>query len=64
MKKLLIVMCCISAITLMSSCTTDSIEDFKNTTNKNISKVVIDSIGRLNSIDLGIGDIDKDKTKT
>lgn len=58
---------CITAIVL-SSCTTDSVEDIKNTMNnnnpKNISAEVMGSIEVPNSNDLEIGDIDKDKTKT
>lgn len=67
MKKLLLAMGCITAIVL-SSCTTDSVEDIKNTMNntnpKNISAEVMGSIEVPNSNDLEIGDIDKDKTKT
>ena len=68
MKKLLLAMGCITAIVLMSSCTTDSVEDIKNTTNKNnpknISVEVMGSIEVPNPNVLEIGDIDKDKTKT
>jgi len=68
MKKLLLAMGCITAIVLMSSCTTDSVEDLKNTTNKNnpknISAEVMGSIEVPNPNVLEIGDIDKDKTKT
>ncbi len=59
---------CITAIVLMSSCTTDAVEDINDTTNKNnpetISAEVMDSIEVPNSNNLEIGDIDKDKTKT
>lgn len=65
MKKLLIAMGCIAAIVL-SSCTSDTIDETKDFTNKInpeiISTEVLDSIGVTNSNTLDIGD--KDKTKT
>ena len=68
MKKLLLTMGCITAIVLMSSCTTDGIEDIKNTKNNNNSKTisgeVLGSIEVPNSNSLETGDTDKDKTKT
>ena len=58
---------CITAIVLMSSCTTDSIEETKNTTNKNnlenFSASVLDSLEVTNTLEPDNGDADKDRTK-
>ena len=58
---------CITAIVLMSSCTTDSIEETKNTTNKNnpenFSASVLDSLEVTNTLEPDNGDGDKDRTK-
>ena len=58
---------CITALVLMSSCTTDSIEGTKNTTNKNnpenLSASVLDSLEVTNNLESDNGDSDKDRTK-
>jgi outer membrane lipoprotein-sorting protein len=41
MKKLLIAMCCITAIVLMSSCTTDSVEDIENQNSKTSDQISV-----------------------
>ncbi|HEX9152275.1 MAG TPA: hypothetical protein VF842_09345 [Flavobacterium sp.] len=68
MKKLLIAIGCIAAIVQMSSCTSDSVQETKNTTNKTtpeiISAEVLDSIPAPNSIEPDNGDTDPGKTKT
>ncbi|MDI5950267.1 hypothetical protein QLS91_09720 [Flavobacterium sp. LB2P84] len=66
MKKLLIAMGCVAAIVL-SSCTSDTIDETKDFTNKNnpeiLSVEIIDSLNVTNSTGLYNGDDNKDKTK-
>jgi hypothetical protein len=59
MKKLVIAIGCISAVILMSSCTTDSIQDPNNSIKNNIQKTA--SPG---PVILDTGDDNIDKTKT
>lgn len=68
MKKLLIALGCVAAVILMSSCSSDSLEETENTMNKKIQETlsteVIDSLSVTNSIELDNGDGDTDKDKT
>jgi hypothetical protein len=45
MKKLLIVMGCITAIILMSSCTTDSVEDIEKENSNNSNQISVSATG-------------------
>lgn len=61
MKKLIFTMSCITAIALMSSCTTDSIEEPTNSINNNIQEAPTPT---PTPVYLENGDADKDRTKT
>ncbi|RBN49048.1 hypothetical protein [Flavobacterium psychrolimnae] len=66
MKKLLIAMSCVAAI-IVSSCTSDAIDETKDFTNKInpeiLSVEIKDSLNITNSTSLYNGDDSKDKTK-
>jgi hypothetical protein len=61
MKKLIFTMSCITAIALMSSCTTDSIEEPTNSINNNIQETPTPT---PTPVYLENGDDNKDKVKT
>jgi hypothetical protein len=61
MKKLIFTMSCITAIALMSSCTTDSIEEPTNPINNNIQEAPTPT---PTPVYLENGDDNKDKVKT
>ncbi|TDE52710.1 hypothetical protein [Flavobacterium sp. GT3P67] len=62
MKKLLIAMGCISAIILMSSCTTDSLESDKKENSNNYNKISVSATDEIASPPPPLID-DRDKTK-
>jgi hypothetical protein len=68
MKKLIIALGCVSAVLLISSCTTDSVEEIDNTNSKNNPKNSLNSttapLDVPSSILMDIGNDDKDKQKT
>jgi hypothetical protein len=67
MKKLLFAIGCITAMALMTSCTTDNIEEPESITTKNnpeiLSSEVIDSTTVTNFDEYDHGKYDKDKVK-
>jgi heme-binding NEAT domain protein len=67
MKKPIFAMCCIAAMALMTSCTTDNIEEPESMTVKNnpetLSAQVIDSTTVTNFDEYDHGKLDKDKVK-
>jgi hypothetical protein len=62
MKKLLIAIGCISAIILMSSCTTDSLESVEKENSNNYNKISVSATDEVTPPPPPLVD-DRDKTK-
>ncbi|RTZ01310.1 hypothetical protein EKL98_15165 [Flavobacterium bomense] len=65
MKKLLFTIGCITAVILISSCTTDSVDDIKNENAINSNQIPISETTDVYPVETDIlpGEDDKDKTQ-